>query len=115
MLVMQSPRHARHATPRRRRHPQHREAGAKNVGLPGGHRDRLQKRASTIYRGRPEFSIFGVGDYEFCTVEGGYQRLYKSLRFFAVGPVSGKPVVLDDTSYFLPCRSERKLSFSRPS
>ncbi len=72
------------------------------------HRDRLQKRASTIYRGRPEFSIFGVGDYSFAPWKVVISGFYKSLRFFAVGPVSGKPVVLDDTSYFLPCRSEKE-------
>lgn len=28
-----------------------------------------------------------------------------------VGPVDGKPVVMDDTVYFLPCRSEAEADF----
>ena len=31
---------------------------------------------------------------------------YKNLRFAVVGPHAGKPVVLDDTSYFVSCQSE---------
>ena len=30
---------------------------------------------------------------------------YKSWRFVPVGPVNGRPVLCDDTCYFLPCRS----------
>lgn len=32
---------------------------------------------------------------------------YKQLAFRSVGPADGKPVVLDDTCYFLPCRTRR--------
>jgi hypothetical protein len=30
---------------------------------------------------------------------------YKSWQFVAVGPAKGRPVLCDDTCYFLPCRS----------
>ncbi len=36
-----------------------------------------------------------------CMVSG----FYKSWRFVAVGPVENRPVLCDDTCYFLPCRS----------
>lgn len=70
------------------------------------HADRLQRRASSIYRGRPPFSVFGVGEYSFVPWKVAISGLYKQSRFVLVGPRSGKPVVFDDTCYFLPCRSK---------
>ncbi|MBP88868.1 MAG: hypothetical protein CMJ64_19505 [Planctomycetaceae bacterium] len=74
------------------------------------HADRLKRRASSIYRGRPPFSVFGVGDYTFTPWKVAISGLYKQSRFTVVGPRAGKPVVFDDTCYFLPCanRSEAK-------
>jgi hypothetical protein len=66
----------------------------------------LDRRASVIYRNRPRFSIFGVGNYSFSPWKVTISSLYKKLCFRPVGSVSGKPVVLDDTSYFIPCESE---------
>ena len=68
----------------------------------------LKKRGSSIYRKRPEFSIFGVGDYSFAPWKVAISGFYKRLEFVAVGPVGRKPVVLDDTSYFLPCDTEEQ-------
>src|SRR5262249_11760483 len=70
------------------------------------HREYLAKRKSSIYRGKPDFAIFGVGSYSFSSWKVAISGLYKSLRFTKVGPFQGKPVVLDDTSNFLPCPSE---------
>ncbi len=70
------------------------------------HAQRLDGRASAIYENRPRFSIFGVGDYAFAPWKVAISGFYKRLSFRAVGPVDGKPVVLDDTCYFLPCSSE---------
>jgi hypothetical protein len=75
------------------------------------HRDRLNKRASSIHRNRPEFSVFGVGDYSFASWKVAISGFYKSLRFVVVGPMNGKPVVFDDTSYFLPCKSEEQADY----
>ena len=36
---------------------------------------------------------------------------YKRLAFKPVGPYRGKPVVLDDTSYFLPCQSKAQADY----
>jgi hypothetical protein len=70
------------------------------------HADALNGRKSAIYQQRPRFSIFGVGDYAFAPWKVAISGLYKQLNFVVVGPQNGKPVVLDDTCYFLPCQSE---------
>lgn len=67
----------------------------------------LDRRASSIYRKRPRFSIFGVGPYSFAPWKVATSGFYKQLAFRCVGPADGKPVVLDDTCYFLPCRTQR--------
>lgn len=66
----------------------------------------LDQRKSRIYHNRPRFSIFGVGGYSFAPWKVAISGLYKSLNFVAVGPIAGKPVVLDDTCYFLPCANQ---------
>ena len=70
------------------------------------HDEYFERRASSIYRNRPRFSIFGVGEYSFAPWKVAVSGFYKSLRFSAVGPASGKPVVFDDTCYFLPCETQ---------
>jgi hypothetical protein len=72
-----------------------------------GHRALLEKRKSSIYRGRPPFSIFGIGEYSFARWKVAISGLYKRMRFSVAGPRRGKPTMLDDTCYFLPCHSER--------
>lgn len=69
-------------------------------------RARLAARRSSIYRNRPWFSIFGVGEYTFAPWKVAISGLYKQLAFVEVPPHTGRPVVLDDTCYFFPCRSE---------
>ena len=70
------------------------------------HAEALDGRASSIYRNRPRFSVFGVGRYSFAPWKVAISGFYKRLDFRCVGPVNEKPVVLDDTCYFLPCRTE---------
>lgn len=70
--------------------------------------DRLDKRASVIYKGRPRFSVFGIGEYSFAPWKVAVAGLYKKLNFHVIGPHDGKPVVFDDTCYFVPCQSERE-------
>lgn len=72
------------------------------------HSERLDRRASSIYRRRPRFSVFGVGPYTFAPWKVAISAFYKRLDFTLVGPREGKPVVLDDTAYFLPCRTRRE-------
>jgi len=66
----------------------------------------LDRRASSIYRNRPRFSVFGVGDYTFAPWKIAICGLYKTLDFRVVGPVDGRPIVFDDTSYLLSFNKE---------
>jgi hypothetical protein len=69
------------------------------------HAERLDRRASVVYRNQPRFSVFGVGPYTFCDWKVMVSGFYKTWRFVPVGPANGRPVLCDDTCYFLPCRS----------
>lgn len=73
-----------------------------------GHRDRLDRRRSSIYRGRPPFSLFGIGDYSFSPWKVAISGLYGTPRFVAVGPEEGRPVLFDDTVCFRPCAGEQE-------
>jgi len=75
------------------------------------HAELLDKRGSIIYKNKPAFSIFGVGPYSFAPWKVAISGFYKKLHFVKIGPVDGKPVVLDDTIYFLPCWSEKEACF----
>ena len=61
----------------------------------------FDKRKSSIYRGKPKFSIFGIGDYSFKPYKVAISGLYKTFAFTLVFPLNEKPVMLDDTCYFL--------------
>jgi hypothetical protein len=63
--------------------------------------ERFEKRKSSIYRNRPRFSMFGVGDYSFKPYKVAIAGLYKEPRFSIVPPIGNRPVMLDDTCYFL--------------
>lgn len=75
------------------------------------HRESFDRRKSSIYKNKPAFSIFGVGKYSFAPWKVAISGLYKKLRFVVIGPQDGKPVVLDDTCYFLPCQSQEEAVF----
>jgi hypothetical protein len=62
----------------------------------------LDGRKSSIYRNRPRFSVFGHGDYSYAPYKAAVSGLHKTPVFRFVAPIAGKPVVLDDTCYFLP-------------
>ncbi len=72
------------------------------------HAQLLDGRRSSIYRNRPRFSVFGVGDYTFAPYKVAISGFYKRLNFEVVGRHQGKPVVLDDTVNFLACHSKRE-------
>jgi hypothetical protein len=65
------------------------------------HKDIFKKRKSSIYKDKPEFSIFGIGDYSFKKYKVAISGLYKSTHFTLVSPKDTKPVMLDDTCYFI--------------
>ena len=65
------------------------------------HRALLEARKSSIYDRQPPFAIFGVGPYSFAPWKVAVSGLYKRSTFTVVGPHEGRPVLLDDTCYFL--------------
>jgi hypothetical protein len=73
-----------------------------------GHLAAFRSRRSSIYAGRPDFAMFGVGDYSFSRFKVAVSGLYKTVRFRVLGPFEGKPIMLDDTCYFVPCESPQQ-------
>jgi predicted RNA methylase len=69
------------------------------------HAERFAARKSSIYRNRAAFSMFGIGPYTFAPWKVAVSGLHKAPRFLLVGPSEGRPVLFDDTCYFLPCKS----------
>lgn len=65
------------------------------------HKDFFDKRKSSIYLDKPNFSIFGIGNYSFSPYKVAISGLYKSTHFTLVSPNNNKPVMLDDTCYFI--------------
>ena len=75
------------------------------------HASILDARKSSIYKKRAQFSIFGIGGYSFSEWKVSISGLYKRLRFEAIPPVDGKPMMVDDTCYFFPCATEGEARF----
>lgn len=68
----------------------------------------LDNRKSSIYKNRPRFSVFGIGDYSFSDWKVAISGFYKKLEFNVVGSYENKPILLDDTCYFIPCQSKNE-------
>jgi hypothetical protein len=75
------------------------------------HAEYLDERRSSIYSKRPRFSVFGIGEYTFAPWKVAISGLYKNLRFQVIGFYEDKPIVVDDTCYFIPCESEEEAVF----
>lgn len=75
----------------------------KTWGYLESHAEMLDRRRSSIYSKHARFSVFGVGDYSFAPWKVAISGFYKRLAFAVVGSFAGKPIVLDDTCYFVPC------------
>lgn len=67
------------------------------------HEDHFARRKSSVYRSRPQFSMFGIGPYTFSPWKVAVCSLWKEPRFRVLPPSGGQPILCDDTSYFLPC------------
>lgn len=65
------------------------------------HKQSFDQRKSSIYNNKPDFSIFGIGDYSFSPYKVAISGLYKTFTFSLVLPLNGKPLMLDDTCYLL--------------
>lgn len=76
------------------------------------HREWLDARKSSIYKGNPPFSIFGVGDYSFKPYKVAISGLYKQTKFSLLVPTNGKCLMLDDTIYFLGFDNKKTAIFA---
>ena len=61
----------------------------------------FEARKSSIYNNKPLFSIFGIGTYSFKPYKVAISGLYKTFHFTLILPQDHKPVMLDDTCYFI--------------
>lgn len=75
------------------------------------HASVLDERKSSIYVNRPRFCVFGIGSYSFAPWKVAISGLYKRVSFVAVPPCDGRPVMVDDTCYSIPCKSREEAEF----
>ncbi len=61
----------------------------------------MDNRKSSIYKDRPRFCMFGIGDYTFRKYKVIISGLYKQTNFSLVSEIDGKNAVCDDTCYML--------------
>lgn len=66
------------------------------------HSDIIDSRKSSVYHNQGRFTVFGHGDYTYAPYKLATSGLHKDLMFRIIPPLNGVPVVLDDTSYFIP-------------
>jgi len=70
------------------------------------HSERFKARRSSIYTDRAPFALFGIGDYAFAPWKVAVSGLHRHPRFVLVPPVSKRPVLFDDTCYYLAFAGE---------
>lgn len=75
------------------------------------HNALLSCRKSSIYKNKPPYSIFGIGEYSFKKWKIAISGFYKRLNFWLVKPIDDKPVMLDDTINFLSFDTEEEANF----
>jgi len=66
----------------------------------------LDGRKSSIYKNRSRFCVFGIGLYSFAPWKVAISGLYKNFSFVVLKPRDRKPVMVDDTCYTIPCKTE---------
>jgi len=70
------------------------------------HLNDFNKRKSSIYKNKPMFSIFSIGNYSFFPYKIAISSLYKKINFKILSPILEKPIMVDDTCNFLSCNTE---------
>jgi hypothetical protein len=55
--------------------------------------------------------VFGVGDYTFSPWKVAVSGLYKNFQFQVISKHLNRPVVVDDTCYFIPCTTQHEALF----
>lgn len=66
-------------------------------------KEQFDSRKSSIYKGAPAFSMFGVGDYSYAAYKVGISGFYKKPLFSLLYNEEDvdHPIMVDDTAYFL--------------
>jgi hypothetical protein len=72
------------------------------------HSEFLDSRKSSIYKNKPRFSIFSIGEYSFSPYKIAISGLYKKIAFKKIGMYENKPIMVDDTCNFIPCFSQNE-------
>lgn len=65
------------------------------------HHALFKARKSSIYNKQANFSVFGIGDYAFAPWKVAVSGLHRNPGFVLLGSHENKPLLLDDTCYFL--------------
>ena len=65
------------------------------------HKDFFERRKSSIYKNAPNYSMFGVGEYSYSQYKVGVSGFYKKPLFSLLYSETGRPMMTDDTSYFI--------------
>jgi hypothetical protein len=63
--------------------------------------DLLSARKSSIYTNKARFSMFGIGSYSYAPFKVAVSGLHADFKVVLISPINGKPVMMDDTCYFL--------------
>lgn len=64
------------------------------------HEAAFANRKSSIYRNKPQFSVFGIGDYSHATYKVAISGFYPQPVFRLLEPTC-RPVIVDDTAYMI--------------
>jgi len=69
------------------------------------------ERKSSIYKNKPPFSIFSIGEYSFSPYKIAISSLYKKILFHKISSIENKIIMLDDTCNFISCYSCEEADF----
>jgi len=69
------------------------------------------KRKSVVYQNKSSFAMFGIGDYTFVPWKVAISGLHKQLNFAVIAPYNDKPVLFDDTCYFIGCQNQAEADY----
>ena len=65
------------------------------------HKKYFEKRKSRVYNKNQKYAIFGVGEYMMKNYKVAIPGLYKDANFVLINTMNNKPVILDDTCYYI--------------
>ena len=72
------------------------------------YQNNLNNRKSSIYKNKPKYSIFSVGNYTFSNYKIAISSLYKKICFKLIYTYKNKPYILDDTCNYISLTNEKE-------